>query len=336
MSTIHNLPFERALFHWDFKKEKALPPLQRFTRSSSAWMKNDKGVSVQVPPNVPRLEYVNNECAGLLVEGVRTNVFLDSASFTGSRTMAVKVNSYYSLSWSGSGSIAISQKSFHTGLTHQGRKYIIFKGSATSLVLTASGDVQEVQLEMGGSPSTYIPTQGASVTRASDVLTFDFKDLVGNIPLNHTLVFGFLHNTYPDTSDNKNFFTMEYERGSALVYADHWEVPRISRNVSYVSADNKTYYGGGHASTPAGSGVMSAETFSISIDNIDNRCAYGWYPSSILRSASVGHGALRIARVGNYNHVNECALYLTSVSLYSGFSSNVTTLGKYHRPSVPV
>lgn len=59
----------------DFVKSQKLDPRITFKRASSATYTDPKGIIQTVPADVPRFEYLNGVCQGLLMEEQRTNYF---------------------------------------------------------------------------------------------------------------------------------------------------------------------------------------------------------------------------------------------------------------------
>lgn len=109
---------------------------------------------------------------GLLIEETRTNLFLNSAVGV-TQTVTVVISTTHTVSFRGTGTITLSG-AFVGSLVGTGANNFValtFTPATTSLTLTITGDVRNVNLEAKLSSSTWISTAGASATRNGDVLT---------------------------------------------------------------------------------------------------------------------------------------------------------------------
>lgn len=161
--------------YWDFMTDKAWfagvgingvanTPGWSFTRASVGSAEAVGGAIVSFASGQPR-----RTDRGLLIEPTRTNLFLNSAV---GATQSVTVTAVaHTLSFRGTGRITLSGAAAAGPLYGVGANTLVsltFTPSASTLTLTVSGSVTNVNLELGSSPSSWIPTTGASVTRADD------------------------------------------------------------------------------------------------------------------------------------------------------------------------
>lgn len=152
-----------------------LDPRVTFSRSSTATYFNSAGVITLAAINEARFDYYPTTLLerGLLLEGARTNVLLNSLiDGTSLSTQSVTVTAQaYTLSFYGTGQIVLSGAASAT-VTGSGafpsRTTYTFTPSAGSLTLTVTGTVGYAQLEAGSFASSFIPTAGTAVTRAAD------------------------------------------------------------------------------------------------------------------------------------------------------------------------
>lgn len=149
--------------------------LVTFTRASSATRTNAAGVIESVSSNVARMDYdpISLEPRGFLREEQRTNLLLNSLlNGTSLSTQNVSVTGvYYTLSFYGTGSVTLSGA--HSAVVagsgaYPARSIYTFVPSVGTLTLTVSGTVQYAQLEAAFYATSFIPTAGSQVTRASD------------------------------------------------------------------------------------------------------------------------------------------------------------------------
>ena len=153
-----------------FMTPGTLPPNVVFTRASTATYFDASGALQTAATNAPRWDYDPATLAlrGVLMESGKTNLVLNSAALV---TQGVAVTAQvYTLSFQGPGSVAMSGAFAGTlpGVAPPGRAAVTFTPAAGTLTLTVTGSVLNAQLEAGGFASSYIPTTGASATRAAE------------------------------------------------------------------------------------------------------------------------------------------------------------------------
>jgi len=143
-----------------------------FARAGTATYIDAAGAMQVAAADQPRFDHdpLTLTPLGILIEGARTNLFLQSGAPV-TRTVTVTAQPY-ALSFRGAGSITLSgaHAATLTGPGGAARVVRVFTPTAGSLTLTVAGDVRMVQLEAGNHPTSYIPTAAAPVTRAADSL----------------------------------------------------------------------------------------------------------------------------------------------------------------------
>jgi len=155
---------------------KNFADLITFTRTGdTATRVNSLGQIESVAADTPRFDYdpVALEAKGLLIEGARTNLLLNSTIDGASlSTQSVSVSATaHTLSFYGSGTVTLSGA--HSAVLagagdYPSRATLTFTPSAGSLTVTVSGDVEFAQLEEGAFATSFIPTAAATATRATD------------------------------------------------------------------------------------------------------------------------------------------------------------------------
>lgn len=163
--------------HWfDFVANRAMfnsvdvgpvtsTPGWSFTRATVGTYINSAGVMTTFSSGQPRIGD-----RGILIEGGRTNLFLNSA--TGSTQSVTVAAVAHTLSFRGTGTITLTGTSTAGPLVGSGastRVTLTFTPTAGSLTLTISGSCTNVQLEEGAFVSSWIPTAGTSVVRNAEV-----------------------------------------------------------------------------------------------------------------------------------------------------------------------
>jgi hypothetical protein len=157
----------------NFADTKTLDPRVSFTRASSGTYIGSDGLLKTAATNEPRFDHnpTTGESLGLLVEEPRTNLLLNSATLSTQSATVTAVST--TLSFYGTGTVTLTGASTAGPLAGTGannRVLLTFTPAAGSLTLTVSGSVTNAQLEAGAFATSYIPTTGATATRAADVV----------------------------------------------------------------------------------------------------------------------------------------------------------------------
>ena len=155
---------------WDFVGQSYLragvvgPSGITFTRASVGSYLNNNNTMTVFSSGQPRIGD-----KGILIEGSRQNLFLNSAV---GATQSITVTAVaHTLSFFGTGTVTLSGVSTAGPLVGTGefnRVSLTFTPTAGSLTLTVSGDIKWVNLELGSFPTSWIPSDGTAVTRAAD------------------------------------------------------------------------------------------------------------------------------------------------------------------------
>jgi hypothetical protein len=121
--------------------------------------------------NVPRFDHnpITGESLGLLIEESRVNLLLNSETLSTQNittTAAARTLSFY-----GTGSVTLSgtHVAVVTGTGANVRTSLTYTPTAGTLTLTVAGSVKYANDELGAFATSWIPTTGASATRAADV-----------------------------------------------------------------------------------------------------------------------------------------------------------------------
>jgi hypothetical protein len=170
---------------------------------------------------------------GLLIETeARTNL-LHTTNALVTQTLTVTAVPH-TLHFTGTGTVTLSGASTDgplvgTGTGEQNRASLTFTPTAGSLTLTVTGTVADAQLEIGSTPSSYIPNLAASgtVTRTPDILTIPSANLPWPTPrvIGPELVISFQASDFTAGGTN----TVENEDGAVKVtYVDTTTAATIS------------------------------------------------------------------------------------------------------------
>ena len=143
-----------------------------FTRATTATFVGSNGLIQTAAIDAPRFAHdpVTLEGQGLLVEGARTNLLLNSATLSTQNVTGAAEE--HTIHFTGTGTITLSGTFSGTlagtGTGEANRVSLTFTPTAGTLTLTVSGSVVTAQLEQGSFITSYIPTTSAQVTRAVD------------------------------------------------------------------------------------------------------------------------------------------------------------------------
>ena len=137
-------------------------------RNSIATRVNKSGLIEEVAIDVPRLDYSDGACPVLLTEPQSVNLYLNSDVLVtqGITTLA----SDYTVSFYGTGTVTFSGTYIGSLVGTGGRVTKTFTATAGTLTSTVSGTVTQAQIENLGYATSYIKTEGATVTRLGDVV----------------------------------------------------------------------------------------------------------------------------------------------------------------------
>lgn len=175
--------FARPSFSRDFATTKLLNegvgPAITFTRGSVGTFFDSAGTIQTADADTPRFDHdpATGVCLGLLIEGARTNLLLNSASLS---TQNVTVSAVeQTISFYGTGSITLSgahSATLNGAGAFPARASLTFTPSAGTLTVTVSGTVQNAQLENGPLATSWIATTGSAATRQADSATVATAD----------------------------------------------------------------------------------------------------------------------------------------------------------------
>lgn len=158
-----------------------LDPRLTFTRASTATYIDKNNVRQTAAVDSPRFEYDSlGNLRGLLMEESRTNYFLNSG-IPATQTVTLSVGIY--CVWSIGGAVTVTAGTAvvvglgaSPGVGYANVVFSVTTGGTVQVVPSSSPSAW--QLENGSYPTSYIPTAGAAVTRAQDILSIGFDSTV--------------------------------------------------------------------------------------------------------------------------------------------------------------
>lgn len=162
-----------------------------FTRSSTGTYIDAAGNIATAQVDQPRIDHDPNTLArkGLLIEGWAVNYLRNSAVLS-TQTVAVSDLTEYVLHFTGTGSVTLSGDGGGqldgVGNGEGNRVHLVFQTTGTAITFTVTGDVRNAQLELGGIPTSYIPTGNSTASRNRDNMYLPYNSF--GLGKEHTIV----------------------------------------------------------------------------------------------------------------------------------------------------
>lgn len=184
----------------------------------------------------------------------------------------------HTLHFTGTGTVTLSGAStagplVGTGAGEQNRVSLTFTPTAASLTLTVSGTVTNAQLEVGSTPSSYIPNLASSgtVTRAADTLTIP----TANLPWSGTAVSIQMGGrmTYVDDGTSSAMFSWNAGTGRANMFFNYTGA-LTGMAQAFVRGDGGSNVSAlGDVSAQVNPGVFSPFNFALRVINTEAQIA---------------------------------------------------------------
>jgi hypothetical protein len=208
---------------------------------------------------------------GILLETeARTNLLLNSGTLSTQNVTTTAQD--YTLSFTGTGTVTLSGTStagplVGTGTGEENRVNLTFTPTAGTLTLTVSGTVTNAQLEAGSTPSSYIPTSGATVTRPAQALTIPAANM-----------------SYSDTAVSFAIKGTQNLDGSTTRTLMNWYESATNRMITQLNPNDPYWYS-------RGDGGIEAVTFGSAYPsgiNVDYSIADRRVAGSVMQGAKDG------------------------------------------------
>lgn len=148
----------------NFAKAEYLDPRVTFTRASAATYTDQFGYIRTANTNVPRFNYANGVCEGLLIEEARTNIFLNETTMYGGRRTA------------GTATGPDGKSAYAITLDRGFQAYNGFGGGGTQSISLTAG--QSVDIHFTG---YFGPQYGSQVQAADIVVAIDLNNTGTNV-----------------------------------------------------------------------------------------------------------------------------------------------------------
>lgn len=335
MSKSANYPKILPVFYQNFKAGGKIDPRISVIRSTNLPYYGPEGNLVVAGANCPRIEYhpTTKECLGLLVEGWKANMLLNSAVAV-TQTVAITAGQHYAITWEGTGTVAVAGtlSSVYTGKTFDGRNMYLFRAEETSVSIVPTGDVRKWQMEEHTAGTRYLETAGSSVTAYGDLVRLDISSV---LPLrsSFTVVGQVRIARVPRSIHNRTYFQLRYnevDKPYIQAYGDRTSIGSTAISPTdffYASASEAMFSGGtGNKGIDLNTRIPIRVGFSVSYENDSIICACnGVQVNGNIKSLTadfqgfnllaIGSGSIANTRPGLNGHVEEVSMYNRAVTL---------------------